>query len=146
MYRRLPIEFDAPAILIEMAPTSFRTQFAKMQRARRAALNVMRHLGMIEGEPELPARQVVFHRLSEQHELTAGVMGFACFYKGEVDAVDEGELICEVRSLKDFSVLERHEAPCAGGLASVGPVESHIVLPGEQLATLQPGAEIIHNH
>ncbi|MCG3179421.1 MAG: hypothetical protein BIFFINMI_01756 [Phycisphaerae bacterium] len=145
MYRRLPIEFGTAVNLIEMAPTSLKTQFDKMQQARRIAVNVMKHLGMIAGQPELPPVQIVFHRLSEQYTLTAGEMGFATFYQPEAAAVRKGDLICEVRSLKDFSVLERHVAACDGGVASVGPVESHVVLPGEELATLQPGAEIIRN-
>ena len=59
--------------------------------------------------------------------------------------VAKGDLIAEVRSLEDFSVLESHAAPCDGGLCSCGATESQLVLPGEELATLQPGAEIIHN-
>jgi predicted deacylase len=145
LHRRVPIELGVPAILIEMAPTSHRVQWHRVREALRGARNVMRHLGMLEGEPDRPAVQVVFHRGSEQHTFRAGRMGFACFHQPEAAAVREGDLIAEVRSLEDFSVLESHTAPCDGGLASCGAVESHLVLPGEELGTLQPGAEIIRN-
>ena len=145
LHRRVPIELGTPAILIEMSPTSRKVQWHRVQEAKCGALNVMRHLGMLDGEPVLPPLQVVFHRGSEQIILTAGQLGFACLHQPEVNAVKEGDLIAEVRSLKDFSVLESHTAPCDGGLASCGVAESHLVLPGEELATLQPGAEIIYN-
>ena len=54
-----------------------------------------------------------------------------------------GELIAEVRSLRDFSVLESHVAPYDGGLASCGPERHHVMLPGEELATVQKGVEVI---
>lgn len=145
LHRHGALAFDTPTILIEMGPTSLRTKWHDRQLALRGAVNVMKHLGMIDGEPELPPRQIVFHRLSEQYTLSAGQIGFATFCRPEVDAVKKGDLIAQVRSLKDFSVVEEHRAPCDGGMASCGPVESHLVLPGEELATIQPGAEIIHN-
>jgi len=145
LHRRVPIDVGTPAILIEMAPTSRRVQWHRVQEAKRGALNVMKHLGMLDGEPVRPPLQVVFHRGSEQINLAAGQMGFACFHQPEVNAVKEGDLIAEVRSLNDFSVVESHTAPCDSGLASCGVAESHLILPGEELATLQPGAEIIRN-
>ncbi len=134
-----------PTILIEMGPTGLKTKWRDRLDALRGAHNAMKHLGMIDGQPERPPRQVVFHRLSEQYTLTAGQMGFATFCRPEVDAVKAGDVIVQIRSLRDFSVLEEHRAPCDGGLASCGPVESHLVLPGEELATIQPGAEVIAN-
>ena len=145
LHRRVPIELGTPAILIEMSPTSRTVQWHRVREALRGATNVMKHLGMLAGEPVRPPLQVVFHRGSEQVTLAAGQMGFACFHRPEVDAVRAGDLIAEVRSLVDFSVLESHVAPCDGGLASCGAAESQLVLPGEELATLQPGAEIIRN-
>ena len=145
LHRRVPIELGVPAILVEMSPTSTRVSWEAMQRARRGALNVMKHLGMLDGEPELPPVQVVFHRLSEQVNFTAGQIGFAQTYQRPGALVEKGDLIAEVRSFKDFTVLESHVAPCRGGLASCGPATSHVVLPGEELATLQPGVEVLRN-
>jgi hypothetical protein len=71
--------------------------------------------------------------------------GFLCIYQPEVAEMKRGDLIAEVRSLEDFSVLETHVAPCDGGLGSSGPDKSYVVLPGEELATFQPGAEIVRN-
>lgn len=145
LHRRVPIEIGTPAILIEMAPTSLRVQWRTVQESLRGATNIMKHLGMLSGKPVLPRRQVVFHRGSEQVSFHARETGFVCFHHPEVDVVKKGDLIAEVRSLKDFSVIETHVAQCDGGLASCGAVESHLVLQGEELATLQPGAEIICN-
>ncbi|MFO7898838.1 MAG: succinylglutamate desuccinylase/aspartoacylase family protein [Planctomycetota bacterium] len=145
LHRRVPIELGTPAILIEMAPTGRVVQRHRVLDARRGVLNVMKHLGMLDGEPELPPTQIVFHRTSEQVEFRAGRIGFASFHQPEVAAVKEGDLVAEVRSLEDFSVLEAHTAPCDGGLASCGAAASQVILPGEELGTLQPGAEIIRH-
>ncbi len=145
LHQRVPIELGVPAILVEMSPTSARVSWEAMQQARRGVLNVMKHLGMLAGTPELPARQVVFHRTSEQTNFTAGQLGFAVTYCRPGQLVRKGDLIAEVRSFEDFTVLESHVAPCDGGLASCGPATSHVVLPGEELATLQPGVEEIEN-
>jgi len=145
LHRRVPIELGTPAILVEMSPTGRKVQWHRVREALRGVTNVMKYLGMLDGEPVLPRRQVVFHRGGEQVNLRAGQMGFACFHRPEVDVVKAGDLIAEVRSLEDFSVLESHVAPCDGGLASCGVAVSQLVLPGEELATLQPGAEVIRN-
>ncbi len=145
LHRRVPIELGIPAILVEMSPTSWQVSWEAMQRARRGVLNVMMHLGMLEGRPQLPPVQVIFHRLSEQINFTAGQIGFAQTYCRPGQLVSKGDLIAEVRSFKDFTVLESHTAPCDGGLASCGPADSYVVLPGEELATLQPGVEVVRN-
>jgi predicted deacylase len=145
LHSRVPIELGVPAILVEMSPTSGQVSWAAMQQARRGVLNVMKHLGMLAGAPELPPRQVVFHRAVEKVMFSAGQIGFAVTYCRPGQVVRQGDLVAEVRSFKDFSVLEPHRAPCDGALASCGPHPSHVVLPGEELATMEPGAEIIDN-
>jgi uncharacterized protein len=145
LHRRVPIEIGTPAILIEMAPTAKVVQWHRVQDAMRGAVNVMKHLDMLDGEPERPPVQVVFHRGSENIVMRAGHKGFLCCYQPEAAALKKDDLVAEVRSLEDFSVLETHVAPCDGGLGSCGAPESRVVLPGEELATFQPGAEIIRN-
>jgi predicted deacylase len=145
LHRRVPIELGIPAILVEMSPTSKQVGWDAMRRAGRGVLNVMKRLGMIAGGPELPAVQVIFHRLSQQVEFRAGQIGFALTYCRPGQLVKKGDLIAEVRSFKDFSVLESHVAPRDGGLASCGPDPNHVVLPGDELATLQSGVEVVRN-
>lgn len=146
LHRRVPVELGVAAILVEMSPTSNQVGWSAMQRAKRGAFNVMRHLGMLPGKPELPSRQIVFHRTAEQFNIVAGMMGFVTTHQPPAAWVRQGQLIAEVRSLKDFAVLEEHRAGCDGGLASCGPATCHVILPGEEIATLQPGAEVIENH
>lgn len=145
LHRRVPIELGTPAILVEMSPTSKVVQRHRVLDARRGVLNIMKHLGMLEGELELPDTQIVFHRMTSKIGFRASQIGFASFHQPEVAAVEEGDLIVEIRSLEDFSVLEAHTAPTSGGLASCGAPTSHVVLPGEDLGTLEPTAEIIRN-
>jgi predicted deacylase len=144
-HRQVPAELDVPAILIEMSPTSKLVPWSQIQIARRGVLNVMRHLGMLDGEPELPPVQVVFQRLVPKTVFRSSHLGFAVRYHDEVAVVKAGERVAEVRSLEDFRVLETHRAPADGALASCGPTESCIVLPDEELATFQADPEIIRN-
>jgi predicted deacylase len=145
LHSRIPDQLGVPAILIEMAPTSRIVQHHRALEAKAGATNILRHLGMLDGAPRLPPIQIVFHRRGEQIAFRARNKGFASFYLPEAAPVTKGTLIADVRSLHDFSVIERHIAPCDGGLGSCGTPTSQLVLPGDELATLQPGAEIVRN-
>ncbi len=145
LHRRVPLELGTPAILIEMSPTHERITWAAVTRALRGARNVLKHLGMVKGAPELPSQQVIFHRGTETACLRAGLAGFAVTYLPPGVLVKKGQLIAEVRSLKDFSVLESHVAPHDGGLGSAGPEKHQLVMPGEELATIQAGVEVVRN-
>jgi predicted deacylase len=145
LHSRVPGELGVPAVLVEMAPTNKILQHHTMQDAKWGAFNVMRHLGMLDGEPERPPLQIVFHRDGEQVNFHARNKGFACFHQPEVAEVKKGDLIAQIHSLEDFSVIEEHIAPCDGGLGSCGTPASQFVFPGEELATLQPGAEMVRN-
>lgn len=145
LHRAIAHELNTPAILIEMTPTASQVLWAATQQALAGAINVLRHLEMIDGTPHRPPVQVVFHRCSETATLSAGQIGFAVTYFGPGELVKKGELVAEIRSPRDFSVLEEHRAPYDGGLASCGPGVHHFTLPGEELATIQPGVEVIRN-
>ena len=142
----VPKSLDIPTILIEAAPTSRTIQWSTIQLTEKGALNVMKHLDMIDGTPELPATQIVFHRKARNHSFIASKKGFLARYCGEAEIVNKGDLIAEVRSLKDFTVLESFVAPCDGGAVSAcGPVTSCLILPGEDAAHLQEEVEVIQN-
>ena len=72
-------------------------------------------------------------------------VGFFTWYKGYGETVKKGELIGEVRDISTFEVLQQCIAPFDGGLPSVGPGISQVVLPGEELATLKPVIEVVRN-
>lgn len=144
-HREVPRQIGTPAILVEMSPTAGQTNWHAIAEAKRGAINALRHMGMVAGRPVLPDVQVVFHRGGEGACMRAGQIGFAMTYRKAGSIVQKGELLAEVRSLKDFSVLERHVAPFAGGVGSAGPATHHVVLPGEELCTIQTGVEVIRN-
>jgi uncharacterized protein len=145
LHRRIPIEMGVPAVMVEMAPTATVIQWHRIEESLAGAMNVLKYLGMIDGRPNVPPVQIVFHRDGENLVMRSEHKGFLCIYQPEVAEMKRGDLIAEVRSLEDFSVLETHVAPCDGGLGSSGPDKSYVVLPGEELATFQPGAEIVRN-
>jgi predicted deacylase len=107
--------------------------------------NVCRHYGMLPGKPELPEEQIIFNRPDPTHVFIAQHVGFFTWYKGYGSLVKKGEVVGEVRDLSTFQVLQECVAPFDGGLPSVGPTLSQVVLPGEELATLKPVIEIRRN-
>ncbi len=146
-HRRVPLEIGTPTILVEMSPTNERVQMGSVAEALRGATNALKYLGIVKGKPALPPQQVIFHRGTETAALRAGQIGFGV---GLLDpsgghVVKKGQPLAELRSLKDFSVLERLTAPFAGGLGSCGPATHHVTLPGEELATVQKNVEVVRN-
>ncbi len=144
-HREVPRQIGTPAILVEMSPTAGQTNWQAICEARRGAMNALRHLGMVKGRLELPPVQVIFHRGAEGACMRAGQIGFGVTYRKPGSIVSKGELIAELRSLKDFSVLERFVAPFDGGIGSSGPDTHHVMLPGEVLCDVQKGVEIVRN-
>ena len=137
---------DLPTILIEMAPTARTIQWSSIQIAEKGAFNIMKHLDMIDGDPEVPATQIVFHRNAKNHSFTASKEGFVTRYRDEAELVNKGDLIAEIRSLEDFSVLESFTAPSDGGAANTGgPTISNLIFPGEDIASFQENVEVIQN-
>ena len=144
-HREVPRQIGTPAILVEMSPSANQTNWQVICEAKRGALNALRHLGMVKGKLDLPARQVIYHRGAETACLRASQIGFGVTYHRPGALVRKGELVAEVRSLKDFSVLERLTAPFDGGAGSCGPEKHHVVLPGEELASVQKDVEVVKN-
>jgi uncharacterized protein len=86
---------------------------------QRGVRNVMRHLGMIPGQPELPERFLdfsVYHRVDPKH-------GGLLVPEQEKDqfgrAVTKGEVLARVISPYTFAELEQLVAPCDGILSLV---------------------------
>ncbi len=108
----------------------------------RGMVNACKHLGMVAGDLERPAEQVIIRRPDPVHVFTSQHVGFFTWYVGPGRVVKQGDLIGEVRDLSTFEVLQSCVAPFDGAMPSVGPAVSQVVLPGEELATLKPVAEI----
>lgn len=145
LHRSIPRAIDVPAILIEACPTSHFVTEDIAEVMVRGTLNVMRHLGMIDGEPELPPVQAVSRRPDPVTVFLSEHLGFfgPCKQRGEV--VSAGELIGQVHSLSRFEVVQELRAPADGVLPSVGPDHSMLVLPGEQVATFKPVRDVRRN-
>ena len=145
LHRTIPRHLDVPAILIETSPASKFVTPAVAEHMVRSTLNAMKHLGMLDGELELPPVQMVFARQDPVHVFCAEHLGYFGHCKQAGDMVSAGDLIGQLRSVGTFEVLQEMRAPEDGGLPSVGPDESMLVLPGEQVATFKRCREIRRN-
>jgi len=145
VHKAIPLHYQVPAILIETSPASSVVHESSVEAMHRGMLNVMKHLGMLAGKPELPAEQILFRRSDAVHIFRSQHVGFFVWHRGPGSIVQKGDLIGEVRDISTFNVLQECVAPFDGGLPSVGPDQSQVVMPGEQLATLKRVVEIRRN-
>ncbi len=145
VHKSIPQYYNVPAILVEAPCSSGVVAEPIVRLMHRGMLNVCKHCGMLPGRPDLDDEQIVFRRPDPTHVFTSQHVGFFTWYKGYGELVTKGELIGEVRDLSTFEVLQPCIAPFDGGLPSVGPNTSQVVLPGEELATLKPVIEVRKN-
>ncbi len=145
LHKAIPLNYDVPAILVEMPCSSGVVAEPIVQLVHRGMLNVCKYYGMLPSNPELDDEQVVFRRPDPTHVFTSQHVGFFTWYKAYGTLVKKGELVGEVRDCATFEVLQQCIAPFDGGLPSVGPGISQVVLPGEELATLKPVLEVKRN-
>jgi predicted deacylase len=145
LHKAIPLNYNVASILVEAPSSSGVVAEPIAQLMYRGMLNVCKHYKMLPGEPELDPEQIVFRRPDPTHVFTSQHVGFFTWYKGYGQLVKKGELIGEVRDVSTFQVLQQCIAPFDGGLPSVGPGISQVVLPGEELATLKPVIEVRKN-
>jgi predicted deacylase len=145
LHRTIPRELNVPAILSETCPASNFVTHQVLQTMVRGTCNVMKHLGMLDGQPELPPVQVLVSRQDPVHVFRAEHLGYFGPCKLPGDVVRAGELVGLLRAPATFQVLQELRAPSDGALPSVGPPESMLVLPGEELATFKQAREIRRN-
>jgi predicted deacylase len=145
LHRTIPRHLDIPAILIETSPASkFVTNDVAVAMTR-GALNAMKHLGILDGELELPPVQMIFGRTDPVHVFCAEHLGYFGACKRPGDMVKAGDLVGQLRSPVTFEILQEMHAPEDGAMPSVGPDESMLVLPGEQVATFKRCREVRRN-
>lgn len=145
LHKAIPQHYDVASILIEAPCSSGVVAEPIVQAMHRCMINACRHCGMLPGAPELPAEQVIFRRPDPTHVFVSQHVGFFTWYVGYGAQVKQGDLVGEVRDLSTFEVLQQCIAPFDGGLPSVGPGKSQVVLPGEELATLKPVIQVQRN-
>jgi uncharacterized protein len=145
LHKAIPLHYNVPAILVEAPGSSLVVHEPIVELMYQGMLNVCKHYQMLPGEVELPAEQIVFRRPDPTHVFVSQHVGFFTWYSGYGSLVKKGDLVGEVRDISTFEVLQQCVAPFDGGLPSVGPGISQVVLPGEELATLKPVIEVRKN-
>ena len=94
-------------------------------------VNLLKHFGMLEGEPEKPEGQKFLDM--EWQGVTAPVAGVFTAIADQGDIPEEGEVIGRITDL-DGSVLAEVTAPVTGVVHSMFP--RRVVYPGDRLYTL----------
>lgn len=118
-----------PTLIVELGGGQQRNEhFAR--KGLRGVLNVMKHLGMLDGEPELPTTQLLFDELADLKPHHGGLMlsHFGADRLGE--CIQGGEELARVVSPYTFATLETIAAPFESTL---------LVLVREALTTVEPG-------
>jgi len=95
----------------------------------RGVSNVMRHLGMLEGRPEITGRLLVYE-VDHRVEPTKGGLLIPAHKPDELGRqVQKDEILGRVLSPYSFNVLEELTAPCSGILTLIA--RTHMVRPGD---------------
>jgi predicted deacylase len=140
-----PRDIDRPSILVEMSPDADVT-YEMLGHALCGLTNLLKHMGMVPGRPELPKRQAVVRRADPVEIIEARKEGYVVTHRRVGDVVHKGELLCEVRELDRFRPVQTVPAPFDGTLPSIGPASGlRIVHPGEEICTVKRVAALLRN-
>ncbi len=114
----------------------------------RGVTNVMKYLGMLEGKPSLPGRQLVFETGMPDQPPTEEQYGYhtvntnrggLLFPKVKVgDQVQEGQLLGEVMDLKG-DIIDQMVSPITGAIFQIYP--THVVNAGDMIFFVVPVEE-----
>jgi len=136
---------DTPSILVEMSPDGDIT-YDMLANGVRGVHNMLKHLGMLPGRPRLPRTQVAVRRADPVRIFRARKEGYLTTYRQVGEPVKKGTLLCEVRGLDRFEVLQTVRAPYDGAPPSIGPSSGlRIVKVGEEICTFKRVVQIIRN-
>lgn len=130
-----------PAICPELGGNS-KFEAHRIEQGLRGVLNVLKHLGMLPGKPILPARQTV---VAQGHltQVKVNNGGAALFDVTGGDRIKEGDLICRIYSIRDFSFIEEVRSPADGMIIMVA--ENPILHTGDMAAMMGKIVEEIDN-
>ncbi len=137
LFLRAPTLLDKPAILIEMSPGRDIT-YDMLANGLRGVHNLLKHLGMLSGRAARSEKQVVVRRADPVRIFKAKQEGYLTTYRQIGELAAKGDLLCEVRSLDRFRVLQTIRAPFSGTCPSIGPgSELRVVKVGEEVCTFK---------
>ena len=130
-----------PAICPELGGNS-KFEEHRIEQGLRGVLNVLKHLGMLPGKPILPAKQAV---VAQGHltQVKVNRGGAALFAVTGGDRVIEGDLICRIYSIRDFSFVEEVRSPADGMIIMVA--ENPVLHTGDMAAMMGKIVEEIDN-
>jgi len=130
-----------PAICPELGGNS-KFEEHRIEQGLRGVLNVLKHLGMLTGKPILPSKQTV---VAQGHltQVKVNQGGAALFAVTGGDRVKEGDLICKIYSIRDFSFVEEIRSPADGMIIMVA--ENPILHTGDMAAMMGKIVEEIDN-
>jgi predicted deacylase len=109
-------ELKIPNALFEIGGVGFGAKIESKWKgiAVQGIMNVMKHLGMIDGKPELPKRQLVFEKAFSVRPSVGGYLKSYVDPETLGNTVNKGTLLGEVISPYTFKTLEKLEAPTDG--------------------------------
>lgn len=107
-------------VTVEMPPLR-RVDHANSEVGFRGVLNALRFMGMLAGEIEQPQRTAIFGTGPQQgHTVSAEREGFMSRYARAGEFVRGGDVVAEIWSPDDFSVVQRIAAPFDSVVVSIG--------------------------
>jgi predicted deacylase len=137
LFLEAPRLLDKPAILVEMSPGGDVVP-EMLEHNLRGVWNVLKHLHLLPGRPHPPARQVLVRRSDPTTVFTAQREGYLTTYRQVGELMAKGELLCEIRDLQTFRVLQTVRAPFEGACPSLGPGSGlRLVKVGEEVCTFK---------
>jgi len=138
------VDKGIPAIVPELGGHGHFQEEA-VATAHRGLKNIMKNLGIIEGEVELPRRQVKLRWRADAKAYVAHCNRGGVFIPTVSlgDLVEEGEELGLIYSPRDFGVLETVRAPQAGYVFTIR--ENPVVHPGEPLVSVPQVIEWLEN-
>jgi len=84
-------------------------------------INALTFMGMLKGQLELPERTAIFGTgPQDARSVVTEREGFMSRYVNGGDAVKAGQVVAEIWSPDDFSVVQRIEAPFDSFVTSIG--------------------------
>ncbi|MBI4278629.1 MAG: succinylglutamate desuccinylase/aspartoacylase family protein [Armatimonadetes bacterium] len=140
------IQQGRPAMIVEVGGGYFRDEHYAQMGAR-GVFNVMKHLGMVDGTPELPARQHVVDEVASIRPRHGGLLYPAIPVETLGQRIAGGTLLGRVVSPYTFEVLEELRTPFADGIVVLLRPAVSRVNPGDyafMVADLE-GARILEN-
>lgn len=138
-------EHDVVPIGIELTP-QWRLREAAVEAGCRGLLNVMRHVGMLPGKPDVPALQWRYQTDTPHEDLLAEGDGLFVQAHTVGAAVSAGEVLGRLYALDTLELIQEVQAPIDGVLINLGPchqgVECNRVPAGAMLAQVWQAEQI----